>query len=334
MGMSDSPAPAVPSPMDQANAQISLEQAQAKIASDQTAATKAQNDADEAAKVAKAQPLQAQAYQAAQSYAPQQIAAQGLDPSLVDKYGVSGLYNTAIDAQKRGIAADDTNPDSDYSTANTLQNALATAQGTYRNDLTKQYNTTYGDTYDTTAIPDNLDDSVIQAILGSQRTDAQSVIDAAHARGQLNDVGYTSAENRLNAQGNSATSQLQQLGQGILGGYRTQIDNNRNSTLNKIGGATFALPYDINSAMGQLGTLTNSLKGGLSNDLYRAADGQSFFDPSTIVSSSGAFQGLANPSAGASTPTTAEVSPLLSAFQDANKKTGTSLTSASGNGAF
>lgn len=315
-----SPPPA-PSPMEEANASIQLERERNRIQQENEARAAATAAAEKQAKIDRARGIQNNAYTSASGYDDQQIAARGFNQGLVDKYGLSGLYQTAIDNTRNTIAEDDLNPI--YNTATAFNDALGTAQGTYRGDLRKQLNDITGDNFSYDTFADTADDDILSAILGQGRQDALATIDAAKARGQLSDVGYGRAMTGLEQQAQSGMADLQDLGLGVLSGYRKDLDALRTGELDTIGSADFSNPLDFGGYQNRVNDTVNSLKGRLSGDLYRATGDQSFFDPSKLISTSGAIQGYYNPT---TAPTTANggggssSNPLLDVFktQDPN----------------
>ena len=314
-----SPPPA-PSPMSEAQAQIELERARAQIQQEAEARAAAAAAAEKQARIDKARGLQAQAYGAATNYGDTQVRARGFDQGLVDQYNLLDLYNQAVDMARLGIAEDDLNPMATYNTKTMFNDALSTALGTYRGDLNRQLNTLAPEDFAYNIFSDSSDDSILQAILDSGKTDAQAQIDAARARGQLNDVGYGRAIKQLGQQGEAAWADLQDLGGGVLSGYRDQLDALRSGMADKIGSADFSNPLSFDNWMNRLEQTKSDLTGRMSGDIYRATQGQSFFDPSTIISSSGALQGYYNPTTNTTKQSPGLANPLLSAFTDEEQK--------------
>lgn len=315
--------PKQPSPMEEANAQMELERARARMDQERADREAARVAAEKQAKIEKARGIQSNAYNSAIGYGSQQVGARGYDQGLVDKYGLLNLYGSAIDQTRNTIAEDDLNPI--YNTTTAFNDALGTAQGTYRGDLKRQLNDITGSNFSYDTFADTADDEILNAILGQGRQDALATIDAAKARGQLNDVGYGRALTGLDQQAQSASADLQDLGLGVLSGYRKDLDALRNTQLTDIGSADFSNPLDFSGYQSRVNDTVNSLRGRLSGDIYRATNDQSFFDPSSLISKSGAIQGYYNPTS-TPTPTSATAgagnNPLLDVFktQDEQKK--------------
>lgn len=315
--------PKQPSPMEETRAQIELEQARARMAAEQAAKDKAAADAAQAAKIEKARGIQANAYNDAINYGNEQVTGRGLNQGLVDKYNVLGLYGSDINRQKSGIAEDALNPL--YNSNTSFADALSTATGAYRADTRNNFNSTYGDNYSYGQFADTADDNILQAILDSRRADALATIDAAKARGQLNDVGYGRSMSKLDEQAKSGMADLQKIGGGVLSGYRSDIDSSLANELTKIGSLDLTQLYDPSGFGTRIGDSISNKNNSLEGDIYKAIGNSSFFDPSTIISGSGAVQGYYNPTTTKNT-TTAN-NPLLSAFTDdaTKKNSGTSV---------
>ena len=327
--------PPSPSPMSEAQAQIELERARAQIQQEAEARAAAAAAAEKQQRIDKARGLQAQAYNAATNYGDTQVRARGFDQGLTDQYSLLDLYNQAVDMARLGITEDDLNPMASYNTKTMFNDALSTALGTYRGDLNRQLNTLAPEDFAYNVFSDSSDDSILQSILDSSKADAQAQIDAARARGQLNDAGYGRAMNQLGRQGEAAWADLQDLGGGVLSSYRDQLDALRGGMADKIGSADFSNPLSFDNWMNRLNQTKSDLTGRMSGDIYRATQGQSFFDPSTIISSSGALQGYYNPTTTMTKQSPGLANPLLSAFtEDEQKKQQQSATGGTSNGVF
>lgn len=326
--------PAAPSPMSEAQAQIELERARSDLAQQAAERQRQQDLADKNARIDKARPLQAQAYGAAQDYGTQQVGARGFDQGLVDKYGLMGLYDSALDRTRLGIQEDDLTPMASYNTSTMFNDALGTAQGTYRGDLKKQLNTIAPEDFSYGIFNNSADDSILASILGQGKSDAQAQIDQAKARGQLNDVGYSRALTQLGNQGQSGMADLQDIGQGVLGGYRKQLDDLRSGALDRVGGATFDDPYSFDTFNNRLNQLQTDLGGRMQGDIFRATQGQSFFDPASIISGSGAVQGFYNPTTTTTKQSPGVTNPLLDAFTNDPTKQQQQKTATGTNGVF
>lgn len=319
--------PPPPSPMEEARAQIELERQRALLEQEALERQRAYEEAQRQAAIERLRAQHQQAYDAALNYGVQQVGARGFDTGLVDQYGLLDLYNTAIDNARMGIAPTDENPYASYGTRSAFNEALETAQGTYRGDLNRQLQEIAPDDFAYTLFADAADDLILQEILDQQRADALAIIDQAKARGQLNQVGYDRALAGLTQQAEAGMADLQDLGLGVLSGYRDQLNALRDDYATRIGTADFANPLTFDVFQNRLDQTTSDLNNRLRGDVFRAVGDQSFFDPSTIISSSGAIQGFYNPSSaqqntGATRRAAGYDNPLLSALTEQEEQRG------------
>lgn len=326
--------PPPPSPMAEAQAQIALENERARIAQE-----KAQRDQqiaaqEKQARIDKARGLGNQAYNAAYDYGGEQITGRGLDQQLADKYGVLNMYGSAVDRARLGIGEEDLNPMASYNTRSMFNDALDTAVGAYRGDMRRSIYDTAGDGFEYNAFGDTADDAILQSILDSRRGDALASIDQARARGQLNDVGYTRAMSQLDQQAQAGMADLQDLGMGVLTGYRDDLRGLRDNEINRVNMLDFTTPYNSDVFGTRLNDRKNDLTNRLQGDIFRTVQDQSFFDPSKIISTSGAIQGFYNPTtAGNKLATGTQTNnPLLDAFTQTNNQNKTAA--GSNNGVF
>lgn len=323
------------SPMQEAQAQIELERARNALQQQEAERARAQEAAERQATIDRARSLQQQAFGAAQDYGSSQVQARGFDQGLVDQYGLLNLYNQSINNARLGIGETDMNPMASLNTTGNFNDALSTVLGTYRGDLRRQLNTTAPEDFMYNAFADSADDAILQSILDQGRADALAQVDAARARGQLNDVGYSRALTGLDTQGKAAMADLQDLGLGVLSGYRDQLGSLREDMLGRIDTADFSNPLDFTSFDSRLNQTRSDLGNRLEGDIFRATQGQSFFDPSTIISGSGAIQGFYNPTSTANKKSGGITgNPLLDAFTTTQEDPNKNKTATGNSGVF
>lgn len=307
-------------PQAEANAQMSLERERARLASEETQRAEAKAATEKAAKVDKARGIQGNVYNQAINYDDEQIGARGLNSALAQKYGLSTGYESALNRARGGLAEDDINPANALNMEGLFNTQLSNVTNRYRSDLTNQLNGIAPDRFEYDAFKDTADDDYLATILGTRKADAQSVIDAAKARGQLNDVGYGRAQTGLGEAESIANADLQDLGGGVLSGYRKQLSDMRNNELTRVGGADLTNPYNFSNFENTLSTTKSDLMKRLTGDLTRAVGSKTFFDPSKIIGQAGALQGYYNP-AGTANPNAqaaaggADTNALLDAFK-------------------
>jgi hypothetical protein len=310
MEMKGGSPPPQPTPMEEAQAQIELERF--RMAEEQRRAEeqRAREAAEKQERINKAQIMQQHAYNQAGGYADKMMRTLGIDPGLAAQFGLTDLYMDAIENERRGFAEDLTNPM--FNTRGAWNDALNTATTSRQSQLKNQLNSAAGDGFEYQYFADTADDDILTEILTQQREDAMQYVDAAKARGQLNDVGYTRAMKSMDNAGQKGMATLQDLGLGVLSGYRGQLRDLRDSELNRVGSLGFGDQYDLNTFNNRLSTLQSDLTGRMRGDIMRATDGTQLFDPSTIISGAGSLQGVYNPTSTGGAA--AEGNPLLSAF--------------------
>lgn len=169
------------------------------------------------------------------------------------------------------------------------------------------------DNFGQSAFASTADDAVIDAILDEQFGGASDAIMRAYDRGTLNQQGFDYAMNNLNTQKSAAMSQLQDIGGGVLSGYRDQLQDVADSAYSGASSWDFGDTFDPSSYQSQLDTLQGELGGALEGDLRTAVGGQQFFDTSGLISKAGVSQGQQNTGLGGS-------GGLLASLQDRKKK--------------
>ena len=295
--MGGSSPPVQESSMSQAQSQLMLDNAKYEREQAQAAQLKAQEKAEYDALISKLAPKHNQAYGSAQSYYGNQLAARGVDKSIADMYGMGASYNSSIDAARQGIAEDDKNPFASYNTQGNFEDAYNTGLNRYRGDTKKKLYGIAGDGFEYDAFGDTSDDAIIASILGTQREDAFAQIDNAFKRGQLNEVGYKRALAGLDDQQASASGKMNDIGGGVLSGYRGNLSNYRDSQLDRIDMMDFSDPYNFDSISSRLTGMTSDYQNRMRGDLTSAFGDTSYFDPSSLIGKGGTVQGYYNPSA-------------------------------------
>lgn len=305
---SSAPPQMPPSPMQEARAQMMLEDARAEREARALREQQAREEAEYAKKLQKAMAAQGTAYNTAMDYGNQQVAGRGYDPTLVDQYNLLDLYTNEINRNRQSLAEDDLNPIAGLNMNTAFGNALDTALGAYRGKQRNAINMAAPDSFEYTMFADNADDDILRSILDTQREDAFAQIESAYKRGQLNDTGYSRALKGLDDQFDTGFADLQDLGLGVLSGYRDTLRTMRDNELTKVGNLDFSTTYDPTSFSNRLTQRQTDLMAALRGDVLRATSGQEFFDPSTLITKGGTIQGFYNPT---SQNTTGTSNPLL-----------------------
>lgn len=167
--------------------------------------------------------------------------------------------------------------------------------------------------YQDTAFASTADDAIIEAILGEQFGEASDSILRARDRGTLNDVGYDYAMKNLGSQRTAANARLQEMGGGILGGYRDQLSSIINNAKTAAGSWDFGQKFDPTTYSKQLTSKQGDLSGGLEGALRNAVGGEQFFNIADLIQKGGVGQGAQNTGLGGQSGS------LLSAIKDRKK---------------
>lgn len=197
----------------------------------------------------------------------------------------------AIDAQ---LAASRTGaaPGIDPSVA--AAQANETALNDYRTGLAKDLDTTYGNDYSYKTFGDTADDAIINSILGKQRNTAQTAIDMAKQRGQLNTAGYNAALSGLNDAQTAAFSDANSVGAGVLGKYRQNLDDALAALRSGAAGAQLN-SFDLEGGKTNIANRIYDMNKNLSGDISSAVGAKNYFDTGKILGTAGTQQGYVNP---------------------------------------
>lgn len=217
------------------------------------------------------------------------LANRGLDSSIY-----SPIVNQAITDEQARVPIDDPNP-SQYFTSDLINNALTGYQSDRQAKNTTQVNSVFNPGFETSALPDTLDDSYINKILGDQETKARGALTAAQQRGQLTDTGLNAANETLNSQRTGAKSTLDSLGGGVLAADRAGLKGVRDNALSagtgwQLGDPDFSLDSFKTSRDSKLQGYTNNLEG----DITNALGSTPLFNVNSILMSGSQAQGAQN----------------------------------------
>lgn len=193
------------------------------------------------------------------------------------------------------------------------QNVLAQALANQQNQTLSTMNMTYAPGWADAAIADTADDAFINDILGSQYDDAMLGLQRSMDRGTLNQTGYDAALGALGDQRSAAMGDLQNIGGGILSGYRNSLNSLADQGWAASQYGTLANPFDVGGLTDRINTRGESLLGGLEGDLRSNVGGRQFFDMGSLVNKGGAAQGATN---------SASIATLLGNQQDKQKQRG------------
>lgn len=290
---------APPDPMQQARAQAMLDQQnfdrQQAVAEQQR-----QREAQERAQLAQRTASQSQQlFDQGQQFYQQQLAQLGLK----DDYGIGSIYNQALNSARSRVPEAATDVGQYYDFNGMWNNALNTVQDSRRTQLQNEFGSILTPDWQRSYFDDTADDSILDAILGTQKTSANDKIKAAYDRGQMSSGAYQQALKGLDERGLAARSELESLGQGVLGGYRNQLGEIGTNYQNQA--SNWRLGQNLTADMFRqaLTGRQQSLSGQMEGDIRRAIGDKEFFDTSALLARAGAGAGVSNRGNLQSTPT-------------------------------
>lgn len=168
--------------------------------------------------------------------------------------------------------------------------------------------------FESNAFGSTADDAIIDAILAEQFGEASDSILRARDRGTLNDQGFRYAMDNLNTQRTAANSRLQDIGGGILSGYRDELSGIAGNARTGAGNFDFGDTFDPNTYRTQLETRQGELSGGLEGAIRNAIGGEQFFNTNDLIQKGGIGQGATNTGLGGQSGS------LLAAISDRKDK--------------
>lgn len=272
--------------MEEANNQARIDQANADR---KAAADKAQHDADVAASRGRI----SSAYNAAQDYGRSKLSSKGLDPTAGYGQQILQEYQSSLDRAKAG-APDVVQDASSLFGPSLYDTAYGDVRSTARQGYNKQANNFIGDGFDYNTWADTADDNILSSILGDQRTEAQTALDRALARGTINDVGYSTGKKQLGNQYQSGLAKANQTGLGVLSKYRKDLNDFASGVHNKIDNYDFGDDLNLDNYRNQLDTKVAGQKGSLEGDILAAIGGTNYFDTDSILGKAGNASGITN----------------------------------------
>lgn len=255
------------------------------------------------------------AYENALSTGKAKLSNKGID-IINDPYGILSMFTRALDTARAGAPDIVGDPNSLFSST-LLDDAMAEARGNERTKLGQQVKGAYTDSYGRDTFADTADDSYIESILNEQRNEANLALQRALARGTINEVGLSSGEREIANMFKTGNAQANSIGDTILGGYRSQLDNAVGGVRTKANNWDFGDTFNFDNERGNIDSLKTSLTGKLEGDILNALSGKNFFDNNILLGKAGNATGITNNPLGGSN------SPLLGSTTGTADKTKT-----------
>lgn len=277
------------SAQDQLNEEITQRQGQERTDSDAAKAKAAQDAIDAENKFTGNRDT---AYNDALAAVQRSFNQAGVDPS---KYMESDII-PELQRSKNAIKDLDPNPASGFA-SNLGQTILGNLTSGARSKATTSLNSIFTPTYANSLLPDSISSPFVDQILNEQFDPLSAQLTNAQKRGSLNDVGYQAALNALNQKKTAARSNITNIGQGIIGQDRTDIEGIASSARDRANTLSLTDTFDPSSfttqAQGRAQTDLSNFGGAL-----RSAIGDTpFATLPDLLNAGGAVQGATNPTA-------------------------------------
>ena len=274
---------------DRLNQEIDQRNAAAQATSDAAAAQKT-TDANTAEQTF--QGTKQTAYNNALASIQRQFQLQGIDPSQYMDTDIKPALNTAMNSIQ-DLAP---NPASAFSPTMGTDILSGLTSGA-RTAANTQLNSAFAPNYANTLIPDSTLDPAVSGIVSSQFDPLSGQLINAQKRGTLTDTGYNAALAALNQKRAAATSQVNTLGQTILGTDRSGINDIITGAKNTAAGLNLGQSFDPSTYDTQAKTLAGTDLSNFSGALTNAVGGTQYATLSDLLNAGGAVQGANNPSA-------------------------------------
>lgn len=300
VGGKSAPAPKPVDPMEQARAQMAIDQANADRAA-QSQAAERERQAMEAQRV-RDQTAGAvnNAYNTGQQYGSSKLGGLG----FADTYGLMDSYTAKLNAARQGVPETAGNNVGSYFNYDNLWNSTVNdAQSAQATKLNNQYTGIIKPGWEKGYFADTADDSILDSILAEQYGGAFDTVDAARARGQLSQGAFDNTVRGLEAKKTGARSQLEDLGLGVLGGYRTQLGDTSKQYGDRIAGYKLGQNISLDDMLAQFGSQRDTLTGRMQGDIRNALGDTSLFNVDSLMAKGNAGAGVSN-------------NPLRDAFKD------------------
>lgn len=227
-----------------------------------------------------------------------------------------GAGNRAVPNDTSALGRFDTNVNA-YFTDDLLANAIANAESERRQQYTTTARNAFAPGRENNIFTYTMDDPYIESVLADQRTDAQSMLDRARARGNLDQSGYDAGLARLEALTKSGRAEADRIGNSIIDTNRQALRNIGNTAISDAGSYTLGGNWSMDPYNTDWLDTRRRLTGSLEGDVRSALEGQEFFDLTDLLTQAGIKQGAQNP-----TQSNADAVAARQAIRDSNRGIG------------
>ena len=281
-------APQPTDPLEEARAQILIQQEQARIQAEQRNAelsrqsVQAETDRDQFITNRDA------GFQGALQNSIGTIEDRGLNPDDFMSQLLRELEN-----QQRTIPFLDPTPGQFFS-GDTASIVLDRARGNQRRDLNSQLNEFAAPGFAQNLFPDTADDSILTSILNEQFEPATDQLLRAFQRGNLTQQGFDASTLSLNSQRDAANARLSDVGGGVLTDFRNQLRGIGDQGFAQAGAFELGGNFDPNTTRGLIDSSFADLSGRLGGSIRNALGGEQLFNIEDVITRGGTAQGAQN----------------------------------------
>lgn len=222
-----------------------------------------------------------------------------------DRYGIMNNFQQLLGGARSRVPQISENVGSYFDYDNLWNQATQQAQSAEQTRLDNKFRDMTPVGWQSQRFSDSADDSILDAILGEQYGESFDKIDAARARGQLSQGGFDNSVRRLGDKRTAARSTLEDLGLGVLGGYRDELTGIGKQFSDQIGNYKIGQNLDLDNFSRLLDERQGSLQSRMRGDIYRALGDTELFNTDAIMAKGGSAAGVSN-------------NPLRNAFTNSN----------------
>ena len=285
-------APPPVDPLEEANAQILIQQNQAKLDAETRATALAQQAAQLETDTGNFNTSLDTAFQGALGRGTAAIEERGLDPN-----DFLTSLTSELEGVRRSVPFLDPNPGSFF--GNDIADiVLNRAQDTQRRGFRNDLNEFAGAGFAQSLFPGTADDSILQSILTEQFTPASDQLLRAFQRGNLTQQGFDTATNQLGSQKEAGLARLSDVGGGVLGDFRNQLKEIGQTGFGRADAFELGGSFDPQNTKGLIDAKFSDLTGNLGGRLRNAIGGEQLFNIEDLLTRGGISQGAQNPNSG------------------------------------
>ena len=284
------PPPKTYSPQEQAQAQISIDSAAAERTRASQLAEQQRSAEEKQANIMRTTDQTNQLYNQGQTYGETRSQNLGFD----DTYGLLDNYRQQLSGARSQVPQVSDSPGSYFDFDSLWNKATNQTQGAQQTRLDNEFRNKTPVGWQNDYFSDSSDDSILDSILGEQYGSAFDTIDAARARGQLSAGGFDNTLRGLDQKKLGARSTLEDMGLGVLGGYRNELTGISKQFGDQVTGYKLGQNLDLDRFDQQLSQRQGDLNNRMRGDIYRAVGDTNLFNVDSLMAKGGTAAGVSN----------------------------------------